>query len=1051
MRQLIILLAISASGIFISEAQPQTYKATHLSLAEGLSQSSVMDIVQDTKGFVWMSTQDGLNRYDGTEFKVFREEPFDSTSISSNNLNPLHVDSKGRLWVGTVNHGLNLYVENSNKFLHFKSSDNSSSISGNLITDISEDRSGRLWIGTATGLNRLVESTNDNGLVDFSFEHINLLDANHDSSGWNHIIDIYYANDNKLWVATRGGLLFIDLNEPLNSMRTIKYFAAADEYSGNFVWNISGTNDNLIWISTRYSVKILDGSSGELVRTIKYSKSEELGALPGVVHNFLYDSNGNLWLGIYDKGIRIIKKEYVDDIRTREPLVEIPDLSEPMGVLNAGMNVSLMEDKITPGMIWAGFTAGGALKLTPVTKRFFTSRLYGSNVKNAFVSSIVKDEKGLVWIGTTAGLVRHDRSNNDYKLINPLLKNGNESKGTYVNGVATDGNGNIYFSSGSSIYEVLDQHSGKPKPIKVPLPDNQESGFVRMLYTGPDGNVYVLTRFALFRIDSDNNTVAKLMEEENSERREDQAFFFSTMFIDHMGSYWIGGSTGLNYYKSNGQGNLPEFSDPVVYIHDPTDTTSLRNHNILGINADRDNHLWIGTFNGFSKLAGNGTNATFINYSTKQGLKNNMVYCVLRDKDKGYLWLSTNNGLTEFDPAGYANATYDVHDGLQSNEFNSYAAFEATDGELFFGGINGYSAFYPDQIVIDKTVPRVSITDIIINGSEHVNLAELGDDKILKLPYKNNSFTIEFIGLHYADPSQNQYAYKLEGLEDDWISTGNSPSVNFSQLAPGEYKFLIKASNSDGVFGNESDSITFVVKPPFYMTVWFYLTVIVFVSGVLYGLHKYKLSLKVAQMKEIDNIRKATAADFHDELGHKLTIINWFARILKKKIGPEQTDLKPHLDKIIETSGTLYHTMKDMLWAMDPDKDSVYDIYNQLCEFGQELFDSTGVTFESDEIPGGLKEKLLSPAHKRHVLLIFKEVMNNSLKHAHGKSTHLSLERNEHNIRFMFKDDGKGFVMNGKNVGNGLNNVKRRAKLINAEINIKNDVVGTVAELEIVV
>jgi signal transduction histidine kinase len=202
-------------------------------------------------------------------------------------------------------------------------------------------------------------------------------------------------------------------------------------------------------------------------------------------------------------------------------------------------------------------------------------------------------------------------------------------------------------------------------------------------------------------------------------------------------------------------------------------------------------------------------------------------------------------------------------------------------------------------------------------------------------------------------------------------------------------------------------------------------------------------------VKEVEQLRRETAADFHDELGHKLTIISWFAEILKKKIGPEQQELRPHLDRIIEASGNLYHTMKDMLWAMDPDKDSVYDLYSQIKEFGLELFDNTGVEFEASEIPVSLKEHIISPAHKRHVLLIFKEVMHNSLKHASGNATTLDFDTSKEFIRFRFRDNGKGFKMNGQSVGRGLENVKRRALQIHASIKIHSEGTGTVAELDI--
>lgn len=1047
-REVLILLFLAITGMGSSVAQTPDYKAVHLSLADGLSQSSVMDIVQDRNGFVWMSTQDGLNRFNGKEFLVFREEPFDSNSISSNNLGPLHIDGQGRLWVGTVNNGLNLYNESTGHFTQFQHSDEPGSLSGNLITSITHDHLGNIWVGTTKGLNRVVEKKVGEQMV-FSFDRIPLLLNDQDTSAFDYVFSVHADSSNKLWVGTYGGLFRIDLQKPLLPSPEYKaYSSELDNLSDYIVWDVLTDGNGHTWVGTRKGIDVIRSSTGELVRTINADHNNSSGMSSNLVHNMLYTSTGDLWVGYYDKGLQVVKKHFVENISTGLPEFEYPVDPEAFGLVSAGMNASLMEDHITPGMVWAGFSAAGALRFIPTTKKFYTSRLYGSGVGSSFVSSLVKDKEGFVWVGTTGGLVRHDRVNRKYIIINPPRKNIKGSDGSYVNGLATDQTGNIYFSSGMEVYEVRNPYSESPSAVQIPLPDREESGYVRTLYSGPDGNVYVLTRFALFVIDPSNNTVGKLMQVDDPVLQDDRGFFFSAVYMDEEGSVWLGASTGLYYYPSVNGNGFPDFSDPVIYTHDQRDTTSLRNHNILSINSDRNGHIWVGTFNGLSRMVGKGVDAYFLNFSTKDGLKNNMVYCILQDRNKGYLWLSTNNGLTEFDPLGKATATFDVHDGLQSNEFNSYAAFQSDDGELFFGGIEGYSSFYPGQIAIDKSKPLVNITRVLLNGSKEVLLEGSCADNVLRIPYQDNSFVVEFIGLHYRNPGENQYAYKLAGLEDDWIYTGTTPMVNFSKLPPGKYTFVVKAANNDGIYGEEA-SFDLIIRPPFHMTIWFYLSIAVLITGILWGLHKYRLSMKMAQMKEIDKIRKATAADFHDELGHKLTIINWFSQILKKKIGPEQADLKPHLDKIIETSGTLYHTMKDMLWAMDPDKDSVYDIYNQLSEFGQELFDNTGVTFESDDIPEDLREKLLSPAHKRHVLLIFKEVMNNSLKHAQGKSTHLSFMKEDEKVRFTFRDDGKGFVMNGQNVGNGLNNVKRRAKMINAEIRIKNDTVGTVAELEI--
>ncbi|MEP7170711.1 MAG: triple tyrosine motif-containing protein, partial [Bacteroidota bacterium] len=370
--------------------------------------------------------------------------------------------------------------------------------------------------------------------------------------------------------------------------------------------------------------------------------------------------------------------------------------------------------------------------------------------------------------------------------------------------------------------------------------------------------------------------------------------------------------------------------------------------------------------------------------------------------------------------------------------------------EIFFGGIQGYTSFYPSQIKLDVVQPKVYITDFIIPGKPKPFMYDASGNKSISLKYFENSFAVDFIALHYHDPVKNQYAYKLEGFQQDWTYCGNLHQVNFSQLPPGEYIFKVMASNNDGYYNRQGDALTIIIKPPFFKTIWFYLALLAFIAIILWLLHIYRLQMKLAQIKEVERIRKETAADFHDELGHKLTTISWFSEILKKKIKPEQVELRSYLDKIIETSGSLYLTMKDLLWAMDPEKDSLFHMYAQLKNFGEELFDHTGIEFNANGINDELKKFDLPLSYKRHILLIFKEVMHNSLKHAQPVSTFLDLEKTNGTLTLRFGDNGKGFDMqNGSMNGNGIKNVKRRAEIIHAETHLRSNGTGTFFELKL--
>jgi len=1010
----------------------QQYKAITLSLPEGLSQSTVYDIVQDHNGFVWMATQDGLNKYDGSTFTVYRDEPFDTNSISSSHISTLLCDSKGRLWAGSLNHGLNLYQPGMETFIHFTAGHSAGQLKSNLITALHEDHSGNIWVGTANGLHRIKEKIT-NGKSYFSFEAVPLLINSLDSITDKFINVISSDKQQQLWVGTYAGLFKISpgKNFQLNSLPVVWFSKKNERISDDYVHSICVDQSGNVWIGTREGLNRIS-YPGEHITIFKGN-----GMAGSNVSSLLAASTGDIWLGYNGRGIQVIRKEFTggseDSIQFSRPVAV-----NETDVLKNGKTISLWEDRITKGMIWAGFNAGGTVRLVPVTKKFFTDNLASSGLQTSFVTCLIKDNESNVYVGTNEGLISFDKNRKPARKYFPAELTNNREGDNYINGLAVTKAGELVFSSATHVF--VERPSGKINSFQ--LPDNKD-GITRTLVKDYNGNLYVILRYGIYRFDPRDGRFTKIIEVKDPARMEDKAFFLSHFYIDRKGNYWVGSSSGLDFYEaSNLTGN------PVTYHHNKNDTTSLRNQNILYIGEDREGIVWLGTMNGLTKVVPEGKGKhSFINYSTRNGLVNNVIYSVITDPETGHIWLSTNNGLTEFNPEGFAVATYDVHDGLQSNEFNSYASFRAVDGEMFFGGIEGYTSFYPEQILRDTSAPKIIITEISLNGNRSITFNDFGESKTIDLKYRDNTFTINFIALHYVDPQKNQYAYRLEGFQEGWTYAGNSHSVNFPQLPPGKYIFRVKAANSDGFYNASGDMFTINIKPPFYKTIWFYLMIAALVASVLWGLHKYRLRLKLGQIREVEKIRRATAADFHDELGHKLTIITWFAEILKKKIGPDQTDLRPHLDRIIETSGTLYHTMKDMLWAMDPDKDSVYDLYSQLREFGQELFDKTGVIFESEDIPSELKDKNISPAQRRHVLLIFKEVMHNSLKHAHSTNTYLDMVKDENMIKFRFRDNGTGFKMNGHNVGHGLNNVKRRAGLISAKVEIRSEGVGTVAEL----
>lgn len=1037
--QILIFLCLPVLGV------SQSYKAVHISLAEGLSQSSVYDIVQDHQGFTWIATQDGLNKYDGHSFQVYRDEPFDTNSISSNNTSSLLCDSRGRIWAGTANHGLNLFIPAREGFIHFMADGAKGSLASNLITAIHEDADGMIWIGTGNGLHRLREKQ-INGISHYEFDRIPLKTLPDDTITDKYVNVIASGFNDDLWVGTFAGLFKVN-SMPSFPVQEAWYSKKNNNLSDAYVFSITLDKKGRVWAGGRNGMDVIDVVTGNRFEISKSSTMQD--AMSGNLTTTLFTAtNGDIWIGYSDRGIQVVRGSSLSNFPIGNLKFERIEVTTPVNALENGKAISFWEDKITKGVIWAGFNAGGLVRLVPVTKKFTTNKLTTASLPASFVTSVIKDHLQRVWVGTTSGLLLYNRISKSYTSFLPSVYSQSPGIDDYINGVASGPDGSIYFGAKSELFNIKTTGSGFKVSV-IPLPDEIEGNSLRTIVKDNLGKIYVILRFSIYEYRHNERKFLPVVKIENQKKLLDRGFYLSAFYVDFDDNYWLGTSSGLEYYPKSSQDVEPNSRSVNSFYHHPKDTNSLRNQNILCIAQDRNKNIWLGTMNGLTRVVSENGKMRFLNYSSKNGLKNNVIYAIVPDSRTGHLWLSTNNGLTEFDPEGSAIATYDVHDGLQSNEFNSYAAFKSQDGEMFFGGIDGYTSFYPEQIRRDSTPPFVAITGIVLDGNRNVNLADFQQSKTIDLKYKDNSFTVNFIGLHYVDPQKNQYAYQLEGFQKHWTYSGNSNRVNFSQLPPGQYIFRVKVANSDGVYNSMGDMFIINIKPPFYKTIWFYLLLAALITAVLWGLHKYRLSMKLAQVREVEKIRRATAADFHDELGHKLTIISWFAEILKKKIGPEQLELRPHLDRIIEASGTLYHTMKDMLWAMDPDKDSVYDLYSQIREFGLELFDNTGVLFDAEEISNELKGKIISPAHKRHVLLIFKEVMNNSLKHANSTSTHLDLVKDENRIKFRFRDNGTGFKMNGHNLGHGLNNVKRRAQMIHGEMTIQSEGDGTVAELNL--
>lgn len=1029
--------------IFISLSLfAQNYKSQVISLEDGLSQSTIFAMAQDQLGLMWFGTEDGLNCYDGYEFKVFKNEPFDSTSLPHNQVSALLADTKGRLWVGLSMKGLALFEPVRERFANFKPDpQNQTTLSSENINCIYEDLRGQIWVGTANGLNRLEE-----GAGGFRFHRCMAPGSYNKEKPFNYIKCLYEDRNGNLWIGTRNGLgqynRLSEEVEPVN-FEINQVVNDRSEFYRPIINSISEDPLGRLWMGTSQGMLRWDPQTGDKKYFLKNEETGEGISISQVLHNL----NGDLYIGTIGNGLYIwpFDQDESEYSCQQEHFVANDDKEKP---LNNKLIRSLHLDQLNPEIIWIGYTTGGIEKLIPDQAIFLSDPLDAPEIQglqNRYVSGLAKDASGGLWIATANGLA-YQNPNGQYELFQHKNETRNSLRLNYITTILQDRTERLWVGTLHGLDRVTRSVEGEVTFDHVSFSKKCNGEEVNAFFEDENGFVYVALGGGLNVYDPAQDVFLPCSMAPDPVRIRQRGYSIYSLRKDSKNRLWVGSTMGLSLYRDieNPMKDLPD-AIPESYYHNPRDTQSLRNHQILSIQEDHEGNIWLGTFNGLIKVEDDGKKLHFRPYTEREGLANNVVYGILEDAENQSLWLSTNNGLSRFFISENRFEKFDSRDGLQSNEFNGKSYFKAADGEMFFGGIAGYTHFYSTLIQSDTMPPRVWLTSLKYGNDQEINLLYSKDKKV-KLKYGENSFSLSFIALNYIRPQDNQYAYRLEGHDPDWHLMQGTRQVNFSKLPPGDYTFQVKGSNSAGVWNETGDELRIYIRPPFWQTLWFYMLLASLMALAFGSFHQYRVQTNVRRVMELERVRKNAAADFHDELGHKLTVISLFGEIVKKKL-QGRTDIVPQLNKIIENSNSLYYSMKDLLWVLDPNKDSLYDLAILLKDFGDELFDKTGVAFHATGLAETMRNHNLPMDQKRHIVLIFKEVMNNALKHSNCRHAALAIAYDQDQLSICFTDDGDGFDLAAKQQGNGLVNLRTRADKIGGELTLHSGEEGTEVKL----
>jgi signal transduction histidine kinase/ligand-binding sensor domain-containing protein len=799
-----------------------------LGIEDGLTQGDVSSIIQDKRGFIWMGTQTGLHRYDGHEFKVFASHPFDSTSLSSSRINSIYETSNGDLWV-TTDGGLNRLNPTTGKAVHYKNDPtDSTSISTNDARKVFESSNGDLWVGTqGFGLNRMRKG--EDGIFT-KYQHD---PENAASIGSNWVSDIGEDHDGNIWVGTGHGLSRID--PETDSIVTYVHFKGHQTFAGDSVnvnaLHIPSDNKKIMWLATSYGLVRFTSETGKYQRFL-IEPNESVGNSKNFIRDITFDPNDPnvLWLAGVDGIARF-------DMRTQQ-FTNYRHNPKDKNSVSSNFIITLLVDR--SGMTWAGTTLQGVNKFNPGAVNFNHIKSDPDNPSSlapGFVWGIHEDKEGSLWVSTVGNpnyLTRFDARIEEITRYQHDPNNANTLLPQRFNVFVEDELGGFWVGGPGGL-NLLDRTTGKVKRfLREPGNKNRGRNNIRALalVAGDPNKLWVGSRGGLDQLDTRTGVYTDISLAGDSTQQNRTVY---CLLYDSQGSLWI--STALGLMKMNSSGEVS-----LISVHNPKDITTISSNSIISM-LERNKEpgiLWLANTEwGLDRLD---TRTGLITHITKEdGLPNNTVYGILED-DQGTLWMSTNNGICNYDPDTKQVRNYGLSDGLIALEYNAYAYAKGKNGRMYFGNAEGVTAFTPSLLRKNAIPPQVVITDVklfnksITAGLDALYLRSSSPDDKLTLEYDQNELTIEYVALHFGNPEKNQYAYQLEGFDENWVDAGTKRTATYTNLPPGEFIFKVKAANADGVWNEQGVSFILRVLPPWYRTWWAYTLLGFFFVGSFYAI-----------------------------------------------------------------------------------------------------------------------------------------------------------------------------------------------------------------------
>ncbi len=890
---LVILLSIGNFNIVQASVNELETALTPLTVQDGLSGNSITALFQDSQGFLWVGTMDGLNRYDGYSFEIFRHEINQENSISGNYIQCITEDCNGDLWIGTIGNGLNRWDRDTESFTAYTTD----GINGGLMPEdnvlgLTFDKDSTLWVKTDNYLLNL--NPKSNTILKYSL-YCNVFKCHN-----NYTVPLFVQSSSYLWVGTHDGISQFNKHDKLYERIQFDTFTENSSISFGTVTSILPLSEQSLLVAGSEGVfNCTSNSSGQY----QVQKVNMTGLNQAIVQCAVKHSLGNVWLGTTN-GIRLLNFDLDKNLLYYNPN---DGFNRSNGVLSGKYITSMIEDE--SGLLWVGTKYNGLLKVDFKPKRFKAlSSVTGSSdeLKNIDVRAIHIDDSGKIWLGTSNKGIKILDKNSESVYNYPVNYSLYTVNKDAVLSMCHDSKNRLWIGTANGVYVYYKERGTisafsytSDKEVASLLKHNA----INTIQEDYRGNIWFGTQFGLYRYDGHQVTSYF------SETPKDKSLCgdeINALFNDSEGILWIGTNKGINYIDRK-QESFVGFKN----LKGISDSVSLFNGNaVLSITEDDNREIWFGTNCGV--IVYDKATANHRAYSHTDGMANDMVNSIVFDKESG-VWMGTNLGISLIDHDGMI-FNFDVKDGLPAYVFNKNAVARDQSGLWYFGGIGGIAHLNADSLIINKIKSNVVITAMELYHKGKLIKEFRGDEKEIFLKYrKSSNLKVRFAVLEFTEPLRNKFQVYLEGFDDDWRPVTVENEVDFSDLPSGQYILHIKGANSQYEWTEDPINIVITITPPIWMSNYayaFYLIALIFLvqSIINFRIRHYKSAYKSLEEKASDKKKIEAQKEMLSKINQSLTDSIYYAKRIQESILPDERKINLALPDTF-----IYYRPKDLV------------------------------------------------------------------------------------------------------------------------------------------